>query len=107
MAGLFEPRDPLVIADDPAVTAAGGITPTRWNHGVKLTEGSDGQIVVKLAAGTAGIDLTSRPAVQGVLFPLTAPSSPANGLFWVEESGGSVFIRIKRSDGTIAELEIP
>jgi hypothetical protein len=106
MAGDLIPRHLLTASDNPAVTSGGGVTPTRYNLGVKLTGGSDGLIVVKLAAGDAGVDLTARPAAQTIVFPLSAPSSPANGSFWVEESGGSVLIRVKKSDGTIVSLEI-
>jgi hypothetical protein len=44
VAGLLLPRDPIVgISDDPAIDAGGGITPTSYNLGIKLTEGSDKQ----------------------------------------------------------------
>ena len=109
MAGALTPRNPVSgsIPDDPAVTAAGGITPSRYNAGVKLTGGTNKQILERSTAddGTTGLNLTSTPTVAAVVFPLTAYSgTPANGSFWVEESAGVVTLYVKKTDGTTVSL---
>ena len=110
MAGLLEPRNPItVIFDDPAVTAAGGITPTKWNHGMKLTGGTDKQVIERSTAadGTSGINLTSTPTVSGLIFPLTTdPTSLPNGSFTIVEVAGVISIHIKKSDGTPIIVDI-
>ena len=108
MAGEIKHVDQVVIADDPTVASAGGITPTRWNKALRLSGGTDGQIAVRSTAAdaTTGMDLTSTPSVNTIVFPLTAPSSPANGSFWVEDDGVTLTLYVKRADGSTASLEI-
>jgi hypothetical protein len=110
MAGALTPRDPVNTTnhpDDPSVTASGGLTPTRFNNGVKLTGGTDKQLLERSTAadGTTGLNLTSAPTVAAVVFPLTAYSgTPANGSVWVEEIAGVVTMYIKKSDGSTVSL---
>ncbi len=102
MAGLLEPRYPLDIADDPAVTAAGGITPTRFNFGVKLSEGTNRQLVERLDGTDAGINLTSTPTVDAVIFPLsTNPATLPVGGWTIAETGGVLMIYARKTDGTL------
>jgi hypothetical protein len=111
MAGELTPRNPIgAISDDPAVTAAGGITPTRWNQGMKLTGGADKQLIERSTAadGTTGMNLTSSPTVAAIVFPLTAiGGTPANGSLWVEEIAGVVTLYIKKTDGSLVSLVFP
>jgi hypothetical protein len=102
VAGLLEPRYPLAIADDPAVTAAGGITPTKWNFGIRLNGGVDRQLVECSGSAEAGINLTSTPTVNAVLFPLNVdPASLPIGGFTIAESGGVLTIYARKTDGTL------
>lgn len=108
MAGEIKHPDVITILTDPAVTAAGGVTPEKFNKAMKLSGGTDKQLLERSTAadGTTGMNLTSTPTVTGVIFPLTAPSSPANGSFWVEDDGVTLKIWIKRADGTTVSLEL-
>ena len=107
MAGELTPRYPLTILDDPTVTAVGGFTHSRHNLGVKLTGGTNNQLVARSTAddGTTGLTLTSTPTVTAIVFPLTAPGgTPANGSFWIEDDGASLTLFVKRADGSLTSL---
>lgn len=110
MAGLLLPRDPIVgISDDPAIDAGGGITPTSYNLGIKLTEGSDKQLVERSVAadGTSGINLTSTPTVSYAIFPLNVdPATLPVGGFTIAESGGVLTFWAKRTDGTLVSMAL-
>lgn len=109
MAGEIKHPDVITILDNPAVDAAGGITPTKFNKAMKLSGGTDKQLLERSTAadGTTGMNLTSTPSATAVIFPLTAPGgTPAVGSFWVEDDGVSVKLYVKKLDGTLVTLEI-
>jgi DNA-binding transcriptional LysR family regulator len=45
-----------------------------------------GQVLVSAGVGVLPT-FSARPALEGILFPFSAPSSPPDGLVWVEVSG--------------------
>lgn len=105
MAGKFN-LPPVSGVDNPLIVAANGATPSKWNTALKLTEGSDEQIVVRSTAddGTTGMKLTSLPKVSAVVFPLTSGGTKPNGSFWVEDDGTAVTLFVKRADGSLITL---
>ena len=96
---------PTIIADNPA----DAVPLSNWNEEHKFTGGNHGSIAVRDSAATYGGNwlasvaagvlaaagagsmpvYTEKPALLGILFPLTTPASPPDGLFWVEASGTS------------------
>lgn len=110
MAGEITPRYPVTQADDPAVTAAGGINKTRWNNGMKLTGGSNKQLLERdtSADGTTGMNLTSTPSVDYLIFaPAIDPDDLPDGGFTIVESGGTVTWWYRRiSDSVLVSMEM-
>jgi hypothetical protein len=81
------------------------IQPSHFNAARIFSAGSQGQLVQRDTTSTTGASYTSDPTVATVVYPLTTPSAPVNGSFWVEDDGTSVFLRVKRLDGSIVEIE--
>ena len=107
MAGDLNFPDVITIPDDPLVTAAGGVTPTKFNKSQKLSGGTHGQLMARDTGVTNGFSLTSTPAAAAIVFPLTVPvGTPANGSFWVEDDGTTVTFYVKRADGSLVSLVI-
>lgn len=104
MAGELKHQDLNngVVPDDPSAF----LTPTKWDKPLRLGGGTDHQLVERSTAldGTTGMNLTSRPSVEAVVFPLTAPGTPANGSFWVEDDGTAVKMWIKRANGDLLSV---
>jgi hypothetical protein len=107
VAGEITPRNPVTIADNPAVTAAGGIQKTRWNEGMKLTGGSDKQLVERSTAadGTTGLNLTSTPSANFIIFPMnTNPADLPNGAMTITDDGTTVTIYFRRVTGSLVSM---
>jgi hypothetical protein len=108
MAGELKHPDQTSVADDPVWDAVDAVLPSHWNKAHKLSGGSDKQLVERSTAadGTTGMNLTSTPSANVVIFPLTVPTSPPNGSFWVEDDGVTVKIWVKRADGSLVSADI-
>ncbi len=109
MAGELTPRFPLTIPDDPEFTAAGAFTPSRHNLGVKLTGGTNNQILTRSTAddGTTGMALTSTPTVSMIIYPLnTDPLTLSVGGMTVVDDTASLTLYIKRLNGDLVSLVI-
>ena len=63
-------------------------------------------MVRSTAEASTGMTLTSRPVAQAIVFPLTSPSAPPNGSFWVEDDGVTVKLCVKRLDGSLITFEV-
>jgi hypothetical protein len=81
------------------------IQPSHHNASRVFGGGTQNQLVQRDTTSTTGASYTSDPVVATVVYPLTTPSAPVNGSFWVEDDGTSVFLRVKRLDGSIVEIE--
>jgi hypothetical protein len=106
VAGLLEPRSPSSgIADDPAVAAAGGVTPSMYNNGVRLTGGTNNQLVEVSNSAVSGVNCTSTPSASYLIFPLnTDPATLPIGGFTIAESGGVLTFYARRTDGTLVSM---
>ena len=91
------------LPDDPAYT--GYVQPSNWNAAEVFTLGSQYDLVQRDTGSSTGASYTSSPRVATVVFPLTAPVSPPNGSWWVEDDGVTVSIKVKRADGTTVSMD--
>ena len=107
MAGDLNFPDVITIPDDPLVTAAGGVTPTKFNKSQKLSGGTHGQLMARDTGVTNGFSLTSTPTATMLIFPLnTDPLTLPVGAMTVVDDGTSLTLYIKRLDSSLVSLVV-
>lgn len=100
---IIETAHPCPLPDD--LSYIGFVQPSHFNDAYLVSGGTDNQLLQIDSSSATGASTTSNPRVATVVFPLTAPVSPPNGSWWVEDDGTTVSLKVKRNNGSIVQID--